>query len=139
MNGKNSWSIAVVASWKEPVAGYTEGIHSINGWSLASGRGVLRSLVCRGDYPCYVVPADIVVNGVILVAYECHKQHQNRYRKNVHTSIYGCVCADKRKQYGFEKFFFLYCVHIDVDVKTIFVLCLSIVKLRRMDMCGGYK
>lgn len=34
---------------REPDVGYTEGIHGLNGWFLATGRGVLRydsSTVC---------------------------------------------------------------------------------------------
>lgn len=66
-------------AWKEPHIGYTEGIHSVNGWCLASGRGVLRSMCCRENYPCNLIPNDIVVNGIIVLAYECGKQNQNRY------------------------------------------------------------
>lgn len=66
-------------AWKEPHIGYTEGIHGINGWCLASGRGVLRSMCCRESLPCNLVPSDIVVNGIIVLAYECGKRNQNRY------------------------------------------------------------
>lgn len=34
--------IAVIGCWRQPQPGYTEGIHGINGWSLATGRGILR-------------------------------------------------------------------------------------------------
>lgn len=34
--------ISVTSAWREPIPGYTEGIHGINGWCLAAGRGVLR-------------------------------------------------------------------------------------------------
>lgn len=36
------FNFLVVTTWKEPLVGYTEGIHGINGWCLASGRGILR-------------------------------------------------------------------------------------------------
>ncbi|XP_055309701.1 putative fatty acyl-CoA reductase CG5065 [Sitodiplosis mosellana] len=68
----------IITSWKEPLSGYTEGIHGINGWALASGRGVLRSMLCQEEYPCNVMPADIIVNGIIVVAVECGKCHEKR-------------------------------------------------------------
>lgn len=72
------YSTIVIGTWREPLKGYTEGIHGINGWCLASGRGVLRSLMCTGENPCHAMPADVAVNGVILLAYECYQQNQNR-------------------------------------------------------------
>lgn len=39
---KKKTKLPVITTWKEPLAGYTEGIHGINGWALASGRGILR-------------------------------------------------------------------------------------------------
>lgn len=60
----------VITAWREPVSGYTEGLHGINGWCLAVGRGVLRTMYCQPNYPANVVPADLVVNGIILLGYE---------------------------------------------------------------------
>lgn len=34
--------ISVIHAWKEPLPGYTEGKHGVNGWALATSRGVLR-------------------------------------------------------------------------------------------------
>lgn len=50
--------------------GYTEGNHGINGWGLAVGRGVLRTMICNGDYPCNSVQADVAVNALIVLAHE---------------------------------------------------------------------
>lgn len=61
---------SVISCWNEPLPGYTEGLHGTNGWSLAVGRGVLRSMQCQHQYPCNVIPCDIVVNGLIILAYE---------------------------------------------------------------------
>lgn len=61
---------AVIMSWKEPMAGYTEGMHGINGWCLAVGRGVLRTMHCQHQYNCNVVQCDIVVNSLIVLAHE---------------------------------------------------------------------
>lgn len=60
-------------SWKEPLTGYTEGFHGINGWCLACSAGVLRTLECQYDNPSLIVPCDIVTNGLIVLAYERSK------------------------------------------------------------------
>lgn len=57
-------------SWKEPLVGYTEGMHGINGWCLAVGRGVLRTMHIQHDYNCNVIQCDIVVNSLAVLAYE---------------------------------------------------------------------
>ncbi|XP_031626468.1 putative fatty acyl-CoA reductase CG5065 [Contarinia nasturtii] len=69
----------VISAWKEPLIGYTEGIHGINGWCLASGSGVLRSMLCQHNLPCNVMPADICANGIIVLAFECGKRQQKRF------------------------------------------------------------
>lgn len=63
----------MITTWKEPLPGYTEGIHGINGWCIAAGRGALRTMHCQKDYPCNVVQADVLVNGMIVLAYERHR------------------------------------------------------------------
>lgn len=65
-------------SWREPLPGYTEGVHGINGWCLAVGHGLLRSMLTNENYPANLIQADFVVNGVIILAYECGKRHQSR-------------------------------------------------------------
>lgn len=61
-------------SWKEPLEGYTEGVHGVNGWSLAVGRGVLRTMHCQHDFNSNVVQCDIVVNGLTVLAYARSQQ-----------------------------------------------------------------
>lgn len=57
---------------------FIKGIHGVNGWCLSTGRGILRSMLCDRKLPCNVMPADIVTNGIILLAFECGKQHQKK-------------------------------------------------------------
>lgn len=64
---------AVIPSWKEPLPGYSEGMHGANGWCLAAGRGVLRTMHCQYQYPCNTIQCDIVVNALIVLAYERSK------------------------------------------------------------------
>lgn len=67
-------------SWKEPLTGYTEGLHGINGFCLATGSGVLRTIECQHDNLCNVIQCDLVVNGLIVLAYERSKI---RYKINI--------------------------------------------------------
>lgn len=36
------------------------------------------SMICQEDYPCHTMPADIVANGIIVLAYECGKRYEKR-------------------------------------------------------------
>lgn len=49
-------------------------IHGMNGWFLAISRGVLRTMRCQQDQQCNVIVGDIVVNGIIVLAYERHRK-----------------------------------------------------------------
>lgn len=60
--------ILVTCVWKGPLPGYTEGLHSLNGLYVASGRGILRTMILRKDEPSNLVPVDIVVNALIISA-----------------------------------------------------------------------
>lgn len=92
--------LTVISAWKEPLPGYTEGLQGLNGWSMAGGRGVLRSMHCNGKQPSNVIQNDIVVNGIIILAYECAKQHQHRYE-------FGFQIKTQSIEMSFFLFFFL--------------------------------
>lgn len=36
------------------------------------------SMLCHENYPCNAMPADIVANGIIVLAYECGKRHEKQ-------------------------------------------------------------
>lgn len=60
---------------------YTEGLHGINGWTIAVSRGVLRSMYCQHHQPAHLVQCDVVVNGLAVLAYKRSKQ---RYSDSVY-------------------------------------------------------
>lgn len=35
-------------------------------------------MLCVEDYPCNVMPADTIVNGIVILGYECGRQHEAR-------------------------------------------------------------
>lgn len=63
--------------------GYTEGLHSLNGLYIASGRGVLRTMILRKDVPSNLVPVDIVVNALIISA-------RNRAESIISNEVFYC-------------------------------------------------
>lgn len=58
----------VSCGWKEPFPGYTEGLQSLNGLFVVSGRGVLRTALLNNNEPLNLIPVDIVVNALIISA-----------------------------------------------------------------------
>jgi alcohol-forming fatty acyl-CoA reductase len=36
---------------------------------VAGGKGVLRTMICNGDYTAEVIPVDQAINGIIGIAY----------------------------------------------------------------------
>lgn len=60
----------VTSAYKDPFCGWTEGLQSINGWAVAVGHGILRSMLAIDHCPLNLVPVDVVVNGMILIAHQ---------------------------------------------------------------------
>lgn len=69
-----SYCQTVVLCWKEPLKSYTEGLHGPNGFTIAAGRGALRSMYIGAHLPCHVIQCDVVVNGLAVLAYERSKK-----------------------------------------------------------------
>lgn len=51
---------------------------SVNFSKLTIQHCYSSSMLCQDTYPCNVTPGDIVVNGIILLAYECGRQYEKR-------------------------------------------------------------
>lgn len=60
----------VVASWKEPLPGFVEGVNGPTGLMIAAGKGVVRSMHCHQENPCESVPVDVNINCMIALAYK---------------------------------------------------------------------
>jgi len=60
----------VTPSYKEPVPGWVDSLNGPVGVIVAAGKGVIRSMLCCPDYEAEVVPVDIAINALILIAWK---------------------------------------------------------------------
>ncbi|XP_060858059.1 putative fatty acyl-CoA reductase CG5065 [Metopolophium dirhodum] len=60
----------VTPSFKEPVPGWVDSLNGPVGVIVAGGKGVIRSMLCSPDYEAEVVPVDIAINALILIAWK---------------------------------------------------------------------
>ncbi|XP_012280843.1 putative fatty acyl-CoA reductase CG5065 [Orussus abietinus] len=60
----------VTASWKEPFPGWVENMNGPTGLMIGAGKGVIRSMLMRGDDYLPLIPCDIAVNGIISLAWK---------------------------------------------------------------------
>ncbi|KAE8746117.1 hypothetical protein FOCC_FOCC007243 [Frankliniella occidentalis] len=61
-------SVAVCPAWEEPVPGWVDNLNGPVGVMAAAGKGVIRSMYCRGDYIAEVIPLDFAVNATLVAA-----------------------------------------------------------------------
>ncbi|XP_055548928.1 putative fatty acyl-CoA reductase CG5065 isoform X7 [Wyeomyia smithii] len=54
---------------KEPVEGWVDNLNGPVGIMVAGGKGIMRSMLCNGEYNAEVIPVDIAINGLITIAY----------------------------------------------------------------------
>ncbi|KAI4502949.1 hypothetical protein M0802_001993 [Mischocyttarus mexicanus] len=59
----------VIASWKEPTPGWIDNINGPTGLMIGAGKGVIRTMLCNGDYLTDIMPCDIAVNSIIALAW----------------------------------------------------------------------
>lgn len=60
---------AVCPSWEEPVPGWVDNLNGPVGVMAGAGKGVIRSMYCRGDFDAEVIPLDFAVNATLVAAF----------------------------------------------------------------------
>lgn len=60
----------VTAAWKEPVPGWTISKNGPQGFLMGASRGVVRRLPVATEVIYDYIPIDVVVNSIIVAAYE---------------------------------------------------------------------
>lgn len=60
----------VTPSYKEPVAGWVDNLNGPIGLMVGAGKGVIRSMHCYGHYHAEVIPVDIAINSIIVIAHK---------------------------------------------------------------------
>jgi fatty acyl-CoA reductase len=59
----------VTASWRDPIPGWVEKLQGPTGLLVGAGKGVIRSMYCRSEFNADVMPCDIAVNALIILAW----------------------------------------------------------------------
>ncbi|XP_058798526.1 fatty acyl-CoA reductase wat-like [Phymastichus coffea] len=91
----------VIATYREPMPGWINNYYGATGVVVGAGIGLLRSLHCKADNIADIIPADYVINNIIVGAYDVAKQWQEK-QKNIEDKrteeapIYNSVSSCQR-------------------------------------------
>lgn len=69
-----SHCITVTAAWKEPLPGWVDNLNGPTGILVGAGKGVIRTMHCNSEFIADVVPVDVSVNSMILIAWKSGAQ-----------------------------------------------------------------
>lgn len=61
--------VAVTPAFKEPIPGWVDSLNGPIGLLVGGGKGVIRSMHCKGEYQAEVVPVDMAISGLIAIAW----------------------------------------------------------------------
>jgi len=54
----------------DPIPGWVDNLNGPIGLLIGAGKGVIRSMHCVGDYHAEVIPVDLAINALIVIAYK---------------------------------------------------------------------
>lgn len=60
----------VISSLRHPIPGWIENLNGPNGIAVATGKGLLRVMRCKGDAAGDMIPVDIAIDTMIAVAWD---------------------------------------------------------------------
>lgn len=60
----------MIASQKEPLPGWVENLNGPTGIIVASGKGVLRTMLCDPFWKVNVIPCDMAINVLVALAWK---------------------------------------------------------------------
>jgi len=60
--------LSVTGTWRDPIPGWVEKLHGPTGLIVGAGKGVIRSMHCRPEFNADVMPCDIAINALIILA-----------------------------------------------------------------------
>ncbi|KAL6426748.1 hypothetical protein ACFW04_009232 [Cataglyphis niger] len=67
----------VIPSYTEPMPGWVDSLNGPIGLLVGAGKGVIRSMHCNGNYTAEVVPVDLAINTLIVIAYKIATSQEN--------------------------------------------------------------
>lgn len=81
----------VTAAWREPMRGWVDNINGMTGLMIASGKGVLRSMLFNSKACSDLIPVDSVINLMIAVAWHTATKSPNNLL------VYNCTSGRVNK------------------------------------------
>ncbi|XP_021926220.1 putative fatty acyl-CoA reductase CG5065 [Zootermopsis nevadensis] len=60
----------VTGTWKDPIPGWVENLNGPTGLLVGAGKGVIRSMHCRAEYDADILPCDMAINALIILAWK---------------------------------------------------------------------
>lgn len=63
---------SVIATNEEPIEGWTDNIYGLNGVIAGIALGIIRVMLVNDDNDADIIPADIVVNGVLAAGWQTY-------------------------------------------------------------------
>ncbi|XP_025261956.1 putative fatty acyl-CoA reductase CG5065 isoform X2 [Camponotus floridanus] len=60
----------VFPSYKEPLPGWVDNLNGPIGILVGGGKGIIRSMHCNGNYNAEIIPVDLAINDLIIIAYK---------------------------------------------------------------------
>ncbi|XP_022240976.1 putative fatty acyl-CoA reductase CG5065 isoform X2 [Limulus polyphemus] len=81
----------VTAAWKDPLPGWIDNFNGPSGLIVATGKGVLRSMLCQPCGTADLIPVDVVINLVISVAWYTATKRPNNIM------VYHCTSGSQNR------------------------------------------
>ncbi|XP_023955315.2 fatty acyl-CoA reductase 1 [Bicyclus anynana] len=69
----------VIPIWQEPVPGWTDNINGPTGLLIGAGKGVIRTMYCKGNSYADYLPVDVFINGIMIVAWHYLKNGDTQH------------------------------------------------------------
>lgn len=57
-------------AFEEPLEGWVDSLNGPIGIMVGAGKGVIRSMLCDGNFKTEIIPVDIAIAGLITIAYK---------------------------------------------------------------------
>uniref|UniRef100_A0A8D8T7M0 Fatty acyl-CoA reductase n=1 Tax=Cacopsylla melanoneura TaxID=428564 RepID=A0A8D8T7M0_9HEMI len=119
----------VTPAWREPLAGWVDNLNGPTGILVAGSKGVIRTMLCNGDYHAEVIPVDMAINGLIVVGYKVGTSPRISEETSESIPVYNLTqCGmkpitwrevlDKGKKLGHENPFSLMLWYPDGTIRT---------------------
>ncbi|KAI4483858.1 hypothetical protein M0802_013256 [Mischocyttarus mexicanus] len=85
----------VASTLKEPMAGWINNLYGLTGVAMGGATGVLHTLHCKMELNCDIIPADYVINNVIVAAWDVAQKRSISKSINSSNRNNKCLSVDE--------------------------------------------